>query len=217
MADVEFAQERKRLLAYLTAMFGEDVVHVIEEPSNVQIGERVLYRLAGDRTASRHEPSAEDLDRLRDQMARFANDTGGSVVAIEPPTSSGLSCPRLVDLPGSEIIWDRALREFIASEDRLPALDFPLEWAIGVLQGSEDLFLYLNFTHPKVKAVFRIAYEPVYLRAEDRARLREEFTRFREKERELRDTVEAAPDIAWAKIVQVDMEPASIRIKSLQA
>ena len=216
MVDVGSAEQRERLLTYLKAMLGEDVLEVIEDSGDVHIGERVLYRLAGDTTAARHEPSAEDVERLRSQMTRFASDTGGSMVSFEPPRSSNLPYPRLVDLPGSEIIWDTELNKYRESEDLLPARDFPLEWAIGVLRTSEDLILYLDFTHPRLKAVFRAACDTSGgLSAAERARLRDGFRVFRDKQRDLRRVVEADTHIAWAKIVQRDLDPALTRIKRI--
>src|SRR2546428_988569 len=213
MTDAELAEQREQFLAHLKAAFGEEFLQLVHEPQAVQIGERVLYRLVGSKAGSRHEPSDQELERLRDQMTRFAASTGASAVSFEPPRSSGLPYPRLIDLPGSSIIWDAELKKYAGSDDLLPAPDFPLEWAVGVLLTSEVLFLYLDFTHPKVKAVFTGSYDPEHDFG-GRTRVGEQFRRFRQKEDELRARVAADSTIAWARIVQMEMDPASVRINS---
>src|SRR2546425_4265150 len=47
MVDVGLAGQREQFRAQLRAMFGEGFLELIQEPPDVQIGERVLYRLAG--------------------------------------------------------------------------------------------------------------------------------------------------------------------------
>ena len=214
MTDAELAKQREQFLAHLKATFGEEFLQLVPEPQAVQIGERVLYRLAGNKAGIRHEPSDQELERLRDQMTSFAASTGASAVSFEPPRGSGLPYPRLIDLPGSTIIWDSALKTYLENDELLPAPDFPLEWAIGVLLTSEVLFLYLDFTHPKVKAVFRAVYDPEHDTMRERIRIGEDFKQFRQTEDKLRRRTETDSTIAWAKIVQIDMEPASVRIKS---
>jgi len=213
MTDAELAEQREQFLAHLKAAFGEEFLQLVHEPQAVQIGERVLYRLVGSKAGSRHEPSDQELERLRDQMTRFAASTGASAVSFEPPRSSGLPYPRLIDLPGSSIIWDAELREYAESDEPLPSRDFPLEWAVGVVLTSELFFVYLDFTHPKVQAVFRGSYDPQHDFG-GRTRIGEEFKRFRQKEDELRRRADADSTITWAKIVQVDMEPALVRLKT---
>jgi hypothetical protein len=213
MVDTE--QLRERFLAYLKATFGEEFLRLVDEPQDLRIGERVLYRLAGGKTGTRHEPSEQEIESLRCRMTDVAKSTGveDSAITFEPPRSSGLPYPRLIDLPGSTIIWDTELKKYLESDDLLPSSDFPLEWAIGVLRTSEEFFLYLDFTHPKVKAVFRGSYDPEH-DFRGGTRIGEEFKRFRQKEDALRGRTDADSTIAWAKIVQIDMEPASVRIKS---
>ena len=213
MTDDQLAKQRTSFLAYLKGTFGEEFIQQIDEPEGLQIGERVLYRLAGRATGTRREPSERELDRIREQTTHIAGSTGASAVTFEPPRSSGLPYPRLIDLPGSTIIWDTELKQYMGSDGPLPARDFPLEWAVGVLLTSEVLLLYVDFTHPKVKAVFRGSYDPEHDFG-GRARIGEEFKRFRQKEDELRRRTDADSTIAWAKIVQIDLEPASVRMKS---
>lgn len=212
---VDTQQLRLEFLDYLQTTFGEEFVELIAEPPGVQVGERVLYRLAGGKTGTRHEPSEQEIESLRRRITDVAKSTGveDSAITFEPPRSSGLPYPRLIDVPGSTIIWDTELKKYLERDDLLPSRDFPLEWAIGVLRTSEEFFLYLDFTHPKIKAVFRGSYDPEHDFG-GRTRIGEEFKRFRQKENALRGRTDADSTIAWAKIVQIDMEPASVRIKS---
>src|SRR2546428_7681429 len=99
MTDAELAEQREQFLAHLKAAFGEEFLQLVHEPQAVQIGERVLYRLVGSKAGSRHEPSDQELERLRDQMTRFAASTGASAVSFEPPPTSGIPYPRLIDPP----------------------------------------------------------------------------------------------------------------------
>ena len=215
MVDVMLAELREQFLSYLKTTFGDEFPRLLDEPAGLQIGERVMYRLASGKTGTRHEPSEQEIENLRRRMIDVAKDTGveDSAITYEPPRSSGLPYPRLIDLPGSNIIWDAELRKYAGSDDLLPAPGFPLEWAVGVLLTSEVLFLYLNLTHQKVKAVFTGSYDPEHDFG-GRTRVGEQFRRFRQKEDELRARVAADSTIAWARIVQMEMDPASVRINS---
>src|SRR5438477_9974211 len=73
-------------------------------------------------------------------MTQLARDTGASGMAFEAARSSGAPYPRLVDLPGATIVCDAELRTYLESDEALTSRDFPLEWAVGVLRASEDLF-----------------------------------------------------------------------------
>ena len=102
MSNVDFAEQRERLLANLNAMFGEEFIRLIDEPQELQIGERVLYRLTGAKIGTRREPSEQEIETLRRSMIDLAKSTGveDSAITFEPPRSSGLPYPRLIDLPG---------------------------------------------------------------------------------------------------------------------
>lgn len=128
-------QLRLEFLDYLQTTFGEEFVELIAEPPGVQVGERVLYRLQGGRTAPRRELTSQELEEQHRSMVEIARSTGldESAVVTEPPKSSGLPDPRLVDLPGADIVWDSDLLRWLRSEDPLPWKDFPLEWAVGIL------------------------------------------------------------------------------------
>src|SRR5205823_1591933 len=79
----------------------------------------------------------------------------------EAARSSGAPYPRLVDLPGATIVWDAELRTYLESDEALTSRDFPLEWAVGVLRASEDLFrvprLHSSESQSRVHGVVRPA------------------------------------------------------------
>jgi hypothetical protein len=203
--------------AYLSSTFGEELPQLLNAPRGVQAGERVLYKLKDGVEVTRREPSQQELEELRRKFAAFAKSTGvdESRVTFDPPVSSGLPYPRLLDLPAL-VMWDTELSKYLESNDLLPSQNFPLEWVVGVMHGgSEKMFLYLNFTHPKVKAIFRTSYDidgaPSF---KERADIRERFKQFRQKESELEAQLEKRRDILWAKIVQVDSEPQQVRVRN---
>jgi hypothetical protein len=175
----------------------------------------VLYRLKGAQEAERHELTEREIEEQRRAVVALAKSTGvdESAVTFEPPVISGLPYPRLIDLPGSGIMWDKDLKNYFESDEPLPSKDFSLEWVLGiVLTPSEKMLMYLDSTHCRVKAIFRVFYESEFGTAEG-PKIVERFRRFLEKERELKDRSEQSRDIVWAKIIQVDAEPLWIRIR----
>lgn len=216
---VDTQQLRLEFLDYLQTTFGEEFVELIPEPPGVQVGERVLYRFKGERTATRHELTSQELEDRHRTLVEIAKRTGldESAVTTEPPISSGLPVPRLIDLPESHMMWDKDLRQWTASRALLPSPDYSLEWAVGVVfMSSEKLLLYLDFTHPKVKAVFRVIYDDEYDRpAGESAEIRTRFKQFCERAQELRAQYDGRTDVVWAKLVQLDNEPLCVRIREV--
>lgn len=213
----EEREEREKLrrdfTTYLEETFGA-LLLLVNEPPEVQIGERVLYKLKGGGQAGRCEPSKQELEETRRKFVEIAKRTGGADVTFDPPVSSRLTLPRLIDLPGSQIMWDMRLRRYLESDDLLPFPEFPLEWTLGVLHGGEEkMLLSLDFTRPKVKAIFRASYDigDVPLMAE-RTAVRARFRQFWEKMRELEAQIEPGDDILWAKLIQIDAEPQQVRL-----
>jgi len=208
---------RQDLLNHLRNTFGEELLRLLSEPQGVQVGERVLYKLKEGTQAQRREPSSQELEALKRTHIEFAKSTGvdSSRATFEPPVSSGSPYPRLVDLPGNQIMWDKYLTEYLKSDNLLPSAEFPLEWVVGVLlMPSEKMLLYLDFTHPKVKAIFRASYDIDGVpQSGERADLRNRFRQFREKKADLESQVEQRGDMLWAKLIQVDSEPQRIRLK----
>jgi hypothetical protein len=129
--------------------------------------------------------------------------------------SSGLPYPRLIDLPGSSIMWDAELRNYMNTEVVLPSEDFPLEWVVGVLHTpSQSMLLYLDFTHATVKAIFRVFYDAEHASVRDEgAGVLARFEQFQRKKQELEADCERRQNVAWAKLVQIDTEPLWTRIK----
>ena len=175
------------------------------------VSERVS---AAEKEAERLRRELEDLKRTH---IEFAKRTGAdaSRVTFEPPVSSGLPYPRLIDLPGNQLIWDKYLTEYLKSNNLLPSPEFPLEWVVGVLlMPSEKILLHLDFTHPKVKAIFRASYDTGDVpQPGERADIRNRLRQFREKKADLESQVEHRGDMLWAKLIQVDSEPQRIRLK----
>lgn len=215
MVDIQLEQLREQFMGYLKRTFGEEFLRLIDEPKGVQIGERVLYKLKDEKKVERHELSKQEIEEMRQEMVNLAKSTGvdESAVTFEPPISSGVPYPRLMDLPGSEIMWDKELKKYLQSDDLLPSHDFFLEWVIGILlMSSEKMLMYLDFTHPKVKAIFRVCYDSEY-DAPSKASILDRFKQFREKEGELKTQIENEANMLWVKIVQLDMETVCIKIK----
>ena len=216
MMNSEREHLRQDLTNHLRNTFGEEFLRLLNEPQGVQVGERVLYKLKEGTQAQRHEPSSQELEALKRKHIELAKSTGAdaSRVIFEPPVSSGLSYPRLVDLPGNQIMWDKYLTEYLKSDDLLPSPEFPLEWVVGVmLTPSEKMLLHLDFTHPKVKAIFRASYDIDGIpQTGERTGIGNRLRQFRDKARELESQVRGG--LLWAKLVQVDSEPQQIRQRS---
>src|SRR2546428_4030925 len=65
MVDVMLAELREQFLSYLKTTFGDEFPRLLDEPAGLQIGERVMYRLASGKTGTRHEPSEQEIENLR--------------------------------------------------------------------------------------------------------------------------------------------------------
>lgn len=207
---------RQGFLSDLEETFGEAFLHVLKEPPGVRVGERVLYKLTDGTQAVRREPSAQELDALKQQMVDLATRTGARGVTFDPPVSSGSPSPRLIDLPGALIMWDTELKRYLESDDRLPAPGFALEWVVGVaLLPSEKILLYLDFTHPAVKAIFRASFDldgaPSIT---ERTAIRDRFSQFHDSIRELTAQADRRSDLLWVKVVRVDSEPQVVKSKT---
>lgn len=208
--------ERRLLLEYVEETFGRDCAVLIKEPPGVRVGERVLYRLRHDEIGRRVETTAADLDRFRRTIAEIASASGASGVQIEPPRSSGSPLPRLIDLPGSDLAWDRPLSQYAESDQ---PLDGALEWAFGVLFApSHKRLFYLDFTHPVVKAVLSLEYDEDDSPDDGRRTAAERFIEFRREADRLRADADAVRiDAQWIKVVQTPAGILNVRIKKNDA
>ncbi len=207
---------RDRFLNDLRETFGEEFLQSLNAPPGAQVGERVLYKLAGGTQAVRREPSAQELDALKQKMVDLAKRTGARGVTFDPPVSSGSPSPRLIDLPGASIMWDTELKKYLECDDLLPAPGFALEWVVGVaLLPSEKMLLYLDFTHPAVKVIFRASFDlddtPSIT---ERTAIRDRFSQFHDSIRELKAQADRRSDLLWVKVVQVDSEPQVVKSKT---
>lgn len=200
---------RFQLLRYLEDTFGPDLLSLVREPPGVQGGERVLYRLRVPQRVRRKESTPADLRALRDQLLDIVASTGATAeVVVEPPVTSGLSVPRLVDLPGADLVWGRPLLEYYEQDTPLPSDDFPLDWALGVLFApSHKKLFHLDFTDARVKAVFVSDYErEAEAAVGETARIRERFIAFCQRVDALREQLQGQSGATWAKIIQIDDE-----------
>jgi hypothetical protein len=206
---------RASFLQYLGSTFGDEFAQFLDTPPDARVGERVLYKLADGSEAARREPTPEDLAGMRDTLTDIARRTGADPnrVTLEPPVSSGLPYPRLLDLRGL-IMWDTDLARYLNSRDALPSPGFMIQWALGVaLLPSEKMLLYLNFIHPTVKAIFRASYDEEGLPG-GRAGIREGFAEFRNRVQEAVREAVRRPELLWIKVIRVDGQPTVIRSSS---
>jgi hypothetical protein len=141
VTDFRTEHSRQQLAEYLNQTFGQQFWRLLREPEGVQVGERVLYKVKPNTKVTRQEPSKRDQQAFWQDLIDLATRTGGTRVTFEPPVSSGLPYPRLVDLPGSSIMWDSELRKYMNTDVVLPSEDFPLEWVVGVLHASAQSML----------------------------------------------------------------------------
>lgn len=161
--DESLLEQEMLLLEYLEYIFGKSFLKLIKIPENYKIGERVIYKLAKNKTANRHEISQKEQKEQKDFFNKIAEEIGAPESIIDPPVSSGLPYPRLVDIPGWDIIFDIPLKRYLQSNDISPSDDFNIEWLIGVFFGhSKKILAYIDFVNPKVKGIFSETYEEEY-------------------------------------------------------
>ena len=93
---------------------------------------------------------------------------------------------------------------YATSPDELPEKDFALRWLFGVIfTYSAKYLLYLDFTHPQLRAVYVAEYDIEFESAKGRG-IPEQFENFTIQQTELAKLVEIRQDVIWAKLVQID-------------
>jgi len=197
---------KKQFYGYLTEMFGDKFTNLIEPPERVLIGERVLYRLVDDKVAERKEMTEKDIDNLHQMLMKIAGESGA--VITEPPITSGLPYPRMVDITDwSDAAMDIPAKKYATSDDLLPKDTFSIEWLFGVMFGPSDKQLvYIDFTHPRVKLVFAVYYESEYelTFCGNRNKMKDWLMKFNEKRAKIINEVEMRPELSWVKIIQLN-------------
>lgn len=142
----------------LNEMFGEGFDSFANPPEGVRYGERLMYKNKSGAEIIRHEMTQQDIDEFNAVTADLAEACGGIVIPHAPPKTSGLPFPRFVDIKENDVFWGKGMANYIESEDILPTKNFDLEWALGLFFNSGKTLFFLDFTHPKVKGVFRFQY-----------------------------------------------------------
>jgi len=196
---------KKWLYEYLTEEFGKEFIGLINPPHDVENGERVLYKLKHNTQAQRKEITQKDQDDFRNLLEDIAQKSGGTVAKIEPVVSSGLPYPRLIDIPQwSALAYQKNVADYLNSEEILPKPDFNIEWLFGLLFGySNKQLVYINFTHPKVKAAFCMDYDVEY--SSEGADLPAQFERFVKRMKQLTDETDTT-NMQWSKLIQVNSD-----------
>jgi hypothetical protein len=198
-------KRKQQLYNELNNTFGSEFTKLIDPPKGVEIGERVLYKLTGTRKAKWKEITKKDIDAFHKIAVNIAAQSGGVASIVEPPTTSGLPCPRLVDITGwIEVAMPIPAKKYLVSDDLLPEPGFSIEWVLGTVFGPSDKqVVYIDFTHPKVKTVFSCDYDSeyeIYAEREMHSRL----SAFLERKAQIIKRVESQPNILWAKLIQLD-------------
>lgn len=188
------------LLSYLTETFGDQFLNLITPPDGVETGERVMFKLREGVKAERHEVTPQEAE---DFHRSLVESMPGIKIHTEPPLSSGLPYPRMVDITDWSIAYDNPAKEYLTSDTLLPKDDFNIDWLLGVVFSSERRFVYIDFTHPKVKAIFSFVYDDESIHTKSHL----VYPQLKEfKETYLSYIKEAADsnDLLWIKLVQID-------------
>ena len=193
---------------YLHQRFGSGFVNLIKPPAEIKIGERVLYMLAGDHEARRadtEQANREAEESLAALISRLSDEITGLQYYTEPVVSSGLPYPRAVDIPHvSDLALGSLAADYATSPDEFPEKDFALLWLFGaIFTYSAKYLLYLDFTHPKLRAVYVAEYdvEHEYSKGSD---IPQQLKAFVSRQAEMVEMVEARQEVCWAKLVQID-------------
>jgi len=168
----------------------------------------VLYLLAGTSPVERRETTATEQREFRKLIERIGQDSGAIEVSGEPPVSSGLPYPRLVDIPGWDVLFDIPLNRYLDSPSVFPSVDFRILWLVGVTSSySEKRLACIDMRHAQVKGLFIATYEEEYGSIGLTRQVRRAFERFLTR---VTDRIAEAsrPDVAyeWVKVASCDGE-----------
>lgn len=192
---------------YLDRQFGQGFSQLIAPPDGYKIGERVLYTLEGGDEAVRNEDTSQSDAEIKRVLEDVVDKIDGARVVNEPVVSSGLPYPRLIDVPyASDFLLGDLSERYAQSDELLPSPDFPVVWVFGVLFGySAKQLLYLDFRHPKAKAVFCVAYDDENDVTAGR-HMRSQLASFIARQKQVSALAEERADVHWAKLFQVNAQ-----------
>ena len=193
----------RALSRYLGDVFWEEFYAWIRKPKGTEAGERVVYKMKEGIVPVRHETTPNELEAMQQEIATMTG-VDRSRVTMKAAVTSGLPYPRLIDLPGWEIIFDVPLTKYADSEDLLPRQDFPIIWALGVFFAQSDKTLaHIDFVHPLVKGVFSVVYESRYGLDYSTDNIIDWHDEFQRKMSEYKKKADAKDcKCKWAKIIQ---------------
>ncbi len=199
------AEVKQQFYEYLSHTFGAKFVKLIDPPEDVRIGERVLYKLTSQKEAMRKEVSQKEIDDLRQKLATIAENAGIAPIEVDPPTTSGLPYPRLVDIGDyNDVAMDAPARAYIVSNDLLPKPDFSIEWLFGtVFRPSDKQLVFVDFAHPQVKAAFSFEYDFEY-GSPVQPDMYKHFRRFKALRNKVIREAKSKSELLWVKILQLD-------------
>lgn len=196
---------KEQMFGYLNHTFGDGFTDLIELPKGLKIGERVLYRLKDDQIVERKEFDKVANDEFRKVLEGIAEKSGGFLAPPEIPVESGLPNPRMVDIAGWEdVSTEIAAKKYALSDDLLPSEDFAIEWLCGLMFGySNKQFVYIDFTHPKVKMVFSSDFDSEYDIGLGRD-MQSRFAQFIQTRKEVITALEEDQSMQWTKLLQLN-------------
>ena len=169
----------------------------------------MLYRLKNNGTAARRSLDAAAVEAALQDIA----DRVGGALTVELPTESGLPNPRVVDLLDADIRYERRVKAFVESNDACPTPAFSLEWLIGLVDLSDEAeFVYIDFRHPRLKAVFSDVYRSRHDWDLSPARTRDGFEVFVDRCAELRRQLDRGElNCAYVKVVAGEDVPLQVQ------
>jgi len=195
---------KEQFFNYLTKTFGKKFLFLITPPDGVEIGERVLFKLQDGKKAERCEETKQETEEFHQSLVEAVGGIEGiQILPTEPPVSSGLPYPRIVDIRDWDIAYDNPAKEYLTSDALLPKENFSIDWLFGLVFGFEKQLIYIDFTHPKVKVIFSFVYdfEDVFIKTHLVYKRLEQFNKMRDA---LIEEAEGNPDLLWIKLVQID-------------
>ena len=195
----------KEFSGYLDWKFGEDFLSIIPKPDDYYVGERMLYKLKHKNEIKRNDNKLDE-DVLKDTINETLGDTNISSIEIQPPVTTNNIEPRLIDLPGSDIIFDIPLMRYFQSDNIIPSSEFNIEWLIGVyFGGSEKKLVSIDMAHPFVKGIFSVPYEIEMDLSADPQKTVKYFKEYIQRLKSLcKKSEKSDSNIKWVKLVQLD-------------
>jgi hypothetical protein len=202
-------QIKAEFYGYLEQRFESGLTDLVAPPAGVKIGERVLYQLVDGEEAQRADIEKQNQDfekNMAELVEKMSSETGTKPeFYTDPMISSGLPYPRAIDVPYvSEFCMGSLATDYAASHDEFPTKDFPIRWLFGVVFGySAKTLLYMDFTDPKVRALYVANYDAEHelLAGKD---IPQEFKAFIVQQAMMKHIYSPREEVHWIKIVQTN-------------